>query len=101
MLFRSLLTARWAEDLTRKTEGVDDKTKKRALFYLEQMLAAFSPSNFAFTNPEVVRATLATNAANLVQGMPPSPRSPAQMRCGRSSSPGQARPFRQATISRR
>jgi polyhydroxyalkanoate synthase len=64
-----LLTARWAEDLTRKTEGVDDKTKKRALFYLEQMLAAFSPSNFAFTNPEVVRATLATNAANLVQGM--------------------------------
>jgi polyhydroxyalkanoate synthase len=64
-----LLTARWAEDLTRKTEGVDDKTKKRALFYLEQMLAAFSPSNFALTNPEVVRATLATNAANLVQGM--------------------------------
>jgi polyhydroxyalkanoate synthase len=36
-----LLTARWAEDVTRKTEGVDDKTKKRALFYLEQMLAAF------------------------------------------------------------
>ena len=33
------------------------------------MLAAFSPSNFAFTNPEVVRATLSTNAANLVQGM--------------------------------
>ena len=64
-----LLTARWAEDVTRKTEGVDDKTRKRALFYLEQMLAAFSPSNFAFTNPEVVRATLATNAANLVQGM--------------------------------
>ena len=35
-----LLTARWAEDVTRKTEGVDDKTRKRALFYLEQMLAA-------------------------------------------------------------
>ena len=64
-----LLTARWAEDVTRKTEGLDDKTLKRALFYLEQMLAALSPSNFALTNPEVVRATLATNAANLVQGM--------------------------------
>jgi polyhydroxyalkanoate synthase len=64
-----LLTARWAEDITRKTEGVDDKTKKRALFYLEQILAAFSPSNFALTNPEVLRATLATNAENLVQGM--------------------------------
>jgi len=64
-----LLGARWAEDMTRKTEGVDDKTRKRALFYLEQMLAALSPSNFALTNPEVVRATLATNAENLVQGM--------------------------------
>jgi poly[(R)-3-hydroxyalkanoate] polymerase subunit PhaC len=64
-----LLTARWAEDMTRKTEGVDDKTRKRAMFYLEQMLAALSPSNFALTNPEVVRATLATNAENLVKGM--------------------------------
>jgi hypothetical protein len=64
-----LLTARWAEDLTRNTEGVDEKTRKRALFYLEQMLAALSPSNFALTNPEVLRTTLATNAANLVQGM--------------------------------
>jgi polyhydroxyalkanoate synthase len=64
-----LLTARWAEDITRNTEGVDDKTRKRALFYLEQLLAAISPSNFALTNPEVLRTTLATNAANLVQGM--------------------------------
>jgi polyhydroxyalkanoate synthase len=64
-----LLTARWAEDVTRKTEGVEDKTKKRALFYLEQVLAAMSPSNFPLTNPEVLRATLATNAENLVQGM--------------------------------
>jgi len=64
-----LITSRWAEDVTRKTEGVDDKTRKRALFYLEQMLAAISPSNFALTNPEVLRETFATNAANLVQGM--------------------------------
>ncbi len=64
-----LITSRWAEDVTRNTEGVDDKTRKRALFYLNQMLSAFSPSNFPLTNPEVVRATLATNAENLVQGM--------------------------------
>jgi polyhydroxyalkanoate synthase len=64
-----LLTARWAEDVTRKTEGVDEKTRQRALFYLEQLLAAISPSNFALTNPEVLRTTIATNAANLVQGM--------------------------------
>ncbi len=64
-----LITSRWAEDLTRNTEGVDDKTRKKALFYLNQMLAAVSPSNFPLTNPEVVRTTLATNAENLVQGM--------------------------------
>jgi len=64
-----LITARWAEDLTRKTEGVDEKTRQRALFYLNQMLAALSPSNFPLTNPEVVRTTLATNAENLVRGM--------------------------------
>jgi poly[(R)-3-hydroxyalkanoate] polymerase subunit PhaC len=64
-----LITSRWAEDLTRNAEGVDEKTRKKALFYLNQMLAALSPSNFALTNPEVVRTTLATNAENLVQGM--------------------------------
>jgi polyhydroxyalkanoate synthase subunit PhaC len=64
-----LITSRWTEDVTRNTEGVDEKTRSRALFYLNQMLAAASPSNFPFTNPEVVRATLATNAENLVQGM--------------------------------
>jgi polyhydroxyalkanoate synthase len=64
-----LITSRWAEDLTRSTEGVDEKTRQKALFYLNQMLAALSPSNFALTNPEVIRTTLATNAENLVQGM--------------------------------
>ncbi len=64
-----LIASRWAEDMTRNAEGIDEKTHKKAMFYLEQMLAALSPSNFALTNPEVVRATLATNAENLVQGM--------------------------------
>jgi len=64
-----LITSRWAEDLTRNTSGVDDKTRKKALFYLNQMLSAMSPSNFPLTNPEVLRTTLATNAENLVQGM--------------------------------
>jgi polyhydroxyalkanoate synthase len=64
-----LITSRWAEEVTRETQGVDEKTRQRALFYLNQMLAALSPSNFPLTNPEVLRATLATNAENLVQGM--------------------------------
>ena len=46
-----LITSRWAEDVTRNTEGVDEKTRKKALFYLNQMLAALSPSNFALHQP--------------------------------------------------
>ena len=64
-----LITSRWAEDVTRNTDGIDERTRKKALFYLNQMLSALSPSNFPLTNPEVIRTTLATNAENLVQGM--------------------------------
>ena len=64
-----LITSRWAEDVTRNTDGIDERTRKKALFYLNQMLSAMSPSNFPLTNPEVIRTTLATNAENLVQGM--------------------------------
>ena len=64
-----LITSRWAEDVTANTDGVDDKTRRKAMFYLEHVLSAMSPSNNPLTNPEVVRTTLSTNAENLVQGM--------------------------------
>jgi len=64
-----LVTAKWAEDMLEKTEGLDGKTRQRAEFYLRQVASAMSPSNFPLTNPEVLRETLATNAENLVQGM--------------------------------
>ena len=64
-----LVTAHWAESLLAKTRGLDERTRLKAEFYLEQMLSAFSPSNFPMTNPEVLRETLATNAKNLVEGM--------------------------------
>jgi poly[(R)-3-hydroxyalkanoate] polymerase subunit PhaC len=64
-----LITARWAETVTRNTEGIDEPTRRKALFHLNQLMSALSPSNFPMTNPEVVRATLASNADNLVKGM--------------------------------
>jgi polyhydroxyalkanoate synthase subunit PhaC len=64
-----LLTAHWAEATLAKTRGLDERTRLKAEFYLEQMLSALSPSNFPMTNPEVLRETLATNGKNLVEGM--------------------------------
>lgn len=64
-----LLTVNWAEDLVRNAEGVEDQTRRRAHFYLTQITSALSPSNFPFTNPEVLRTTMSSNAENLVKGM--------------------------------
>ncbi|MCL4764814.1 MAG: class I poly(R)-hydroxyalkanoic acid synthase [Hyphomicrobiaceae bacterium] len=64
-----LLTAHWAESVLEKTDGIDERTRMKAEFYLEQLLSALSPSNFPMTNPEVLRETLATNGRNLVQGL--------------------------------
>ena len=64
-----LVTARWAEDMLERTDGLDERTRQKAEFYLRQVSSALSPSNFPMTNPEVLRETLASNAENLVQGM--------------------------------
>lgn len=64
-----LISANWAQELVQKAEGVDEHTRHKAKFYVEQIANAVSPSNFAITNPEVLRATLASNGANLIEGL--------------------------------
>ncbi|GBE42756.1 MAG TPA: class I poly(R)-hydroxyalkanoic acid synthase [Rhizobiales bacterium] len=64
-----LLTARWAEEMVEDTEGLDEEDRRKAEFYVNQISSALSPSNFALTNPEVIRETLASNGENLVNGM--------------------------------
>ncbi len=64
-----LLTVRWAEKLLDETTGLDERGRHQAEFALKQLTAAFSPSNFPATNPEVIRETIASNAANIVEGM--------------------------------
>jgi polyhydroxyalkanoate synthase len=63
-----LLTAQWADRLV-KDASVDEHTRKKAEFYVRQIANAISPSNFVLTNPELLRETFASNAANLVRGM--------------------------------
>lgn len=51
-----------------KEEGGDQPTRAMASFLLDGWLNAVAPTNFAFTNPQVIERTLATGGANLVQG---------------------------------
>jgi polyhydroxyalkanoate synthase len=64
-----LLTSKWAEDLVDRTEGLDPRTKHKAEFFIRQIVTATSPSNFALTNPEVMRETFQSHGENLLRGM--------------------------------
>ncbi|BBF93257.1 class I poly(R)-hydroxyalkanoic acid synthase [Blastochloris tepida] len=64
-----LITAGWAEALVKDAKDIDDRTRQKADFYMRQLAAAISPSNFVLTNPEVLRETLASSGENLVRGM--------------------------------
>jgi polyhydroxyalkanoate synthase len=64
-----LLTARWMQSTVRSVEGLDDKTARKIDFYTRQFVDAMAPSNFAATNPEVLRATIESGGENLVKGL--------------------------------
>jgi polyhydroxyalkanoate synthase len=64
-----LLTVQWGERLVKDASGVDEHTRHKAEFYVKQIANAVAPSNFVFTNPELLRETLSSNAENLVRGM--------------------------------
>ncbi len=69
MMQAYLLTTKWADDLVHNADGLDPHTRMKAEFYVRQIGNAIAPSNFIFTNPEILRQTLATNGENLVRGM--------------------------------
>lgn len=64
-----LASSEWSLKMVTDAEGIDAHTRQKAKFYVEQILNAFSPSNFPASNPEVLRTTLATNGENLIEGM--------------------------------
>jgi polyhydroxyalkanoate synthase len=50
-------------------EGVDEAEKEKLRFAARAVADAMSPSNFAFTNPEVMKRTLETGGENLLKGL--------------------------------
>jgi polyhydroxyalkanoate synthase len=63
-----LLTTQWANELVSNAD-VDLATKRKAAFYAQQLTTALAPSNFVFTNPELMRTTLTSSGDNLTRGM--------------------------------
>jgi len=50
-------------------EGVDAETREKLRFATKSFVDAMSPSNFALTNPQVLKRTLETRGENLLKGL--------------------------------
>ena len=64
-----LLTSRWMQSTVGGVEGLDTHTKHKVDFFTKQFVDAMAPTNFAMTNPEVLRAVVETKGENLVKGL--------------------------------
>ena len=64
-----LITAHWLHETVASVEGLDDATRRKVDFFTRQYIDALAPSNFALTNPEVFRETIASGGQNLVRGL--------------------------------
>ena len=64
-----LLTAAWLHRTVAGVDGLDAAAARKVAFYTRQFADAMAPTNFAATNPEVLRRTLETGGRNLVHGL--------------------------------
>ncbi len=63
-----LISTSFLNNLIENVEFKDPKDKRLMQFYLKQLNSALSPSNFAFTNPEVLKKTVDEKGNNLAKG---------------------------------
>lgn len=63
-----LLTTKWMQDTVQSTDGLSAKEKEKLAFFTKLYAEALSPTNFAFTNPEVIKETMNSGGQNLVRG---------------------------------
>ena len=52
-----------------EVEGLDRETREKVRFAAKSFVDAMSPSNFALTNPQVLKRTLETRGENLLKGL--------------------------------
>ncbi|MGB8711922.1 MAG: class I poly(R)-hydroxyalkanoic acid synthase [Onishia taeanensis] len=69
LLEQYLLFSRLVEEMVGNLDNMPPAQKRNLEFYARQYVSAISPSNFASTNPEVMRLTMETKGQNLIEGL--------------------------------
>jgi len=64
-----LITARHIQHAVSSVEGLSPESEKKIVFFTRQYVDALAPSNFALTNPQVLRETVASGGQNLIRGL--------------------------------
>ncbi len=64
-----LLSARWLRGLVDKVDDQDPETHQRVAFFTRQFISAMAPSNYALTNPAVIKKAKETGGRNLIEGL--------------------------------
>ncbi|MDY0029220.1 MAG: class I poly(R)-hydroxyalkanoic acid synthase [Pseudobdellovibrionaceae bacterium] len=64
-----LLTSQWLQKSVRNADTLPERERNKLDFYTRLFTDALAPTNFAMTNPEVLRETLSSNGQNLLRGL--------------------------------
>ena len=64
-----LVASRWIQDTVASVDELDPSTKSKVEFYTRQFVDALSPTNFALTNPTVLKHAAETKGESLLNGL--------------------------------
>ena len=64
-----LIAAQNIQRTVGEVQGLDPQTARKVRFFTRQFVDAVAPTNFVFTNPEVLKATVDSGGRNLIDGL--------------------------------